>query len=136
MLNRADLDFRGRRVLVFHGKGGKYREVPLHPQAAQAVRAYLATRTDDLPPLFISRQHNRLSLKTIWHILERYTSQLDLGKRIRVHSLRHTAATALKHASGNDPQAVQRFLGHSSINTTMRYWHLDDDELSDAVFRM
>jgi integrase len=30
---------------------------------------------------------------------------------------------------------VQRLLGHSSIATTVRYMHLDDDDLADAVDR-
>lgn len=42
------------------------------------------------------------------------------------HSLRHAGATAAYNATG-DLRGVQEMLGHSSLATTQRYLHLDDD---------
>lgn len=42
------------------------------------------------------------------------------------HSLRHAGATAAYRAT-RDLRAVQEMLGHSSLATTQRYLHLDDD---------
>jgi integrase len=56
--------------------------------------------------------------------------------RIRVHDLRHTAATALLVA-GVHPKLVQDFLGHSSIKTTLdTYSHVMPTIHDDAIRRL
>lgn len=44
-------------------------------------------------------------------------------KKITPHSLRHSYATHLIEA-GVELQQVQRILGHTNLNTTLRYTHL------------
>ena len=52
---------------------------------------------------------------------------------IRVHDLRHTAATRTLAATGN-MKLAQKLLGHSRIETTAKYAHvLDDDEIRNAM---
>jgi integrase len=48
------------------------------------------------------------------------------------HDLRHTHATWLRQA-GAPVEVVQRSLGHADVATTMRYAHVDDSELRDAL---
>lgn len=56
--------------------------------------------------------------------------------RIRVHDLRHTAATALM-VEGVHPKVVQDMLGHSTITTTMdTYSHVMPALHADAVRRL
>jgi integrase len=56
--------------------------------------------------------------------------------RLRVHDLRHTAAS-LWLAAGADPKVVQRVLGHSSAAMTMDlYGHLIDQNLWDAAAKV
>jgi integrase/recombinase XerD len=50
------------------------------------------------------------------------------------HSWRHAYATSLLRR-GVDIHVVQRLLGHSNISTTVRYLHLSDADLSEAVER-
>jgi integrase len=52
--------------------------------------------------------------------------------RIRVHDLRHTAATAALRR-GATIVAVQRLLGHTNIAITSRYLHSDDAELAQVA---
>lgn len=50
----------------------------------------------------------------------------------RWHDLRHTAATWLRQA-GTPVEVVQRILGHADIETTMRYAHVVDSEVQEAM---
>jgi hypothetical protein len=55
--------------------------------------------------------------------------QLGAGIRLRIHDLRHTAASLLI-ASGANVKAVQSQLGHKSATTTLdRYGHLIPENL-------
>lgn len=53
----------------------------------------------------------------------------------RWHDLRHTHATLLRQA-GVALEIVQRSLGHTAITTTMRYAHVDDQEVKDALRKL
>jgi integrase len=51
---------------------------------------------------------------------------------VRIHDLRHTYASMA--VSGGMPiQMVGRLLGHSQLQTTMRYAHLADDPVLEAA---
>lgn len=54
---------------------------------------------------------------------------------LTVHSLRHSFATHY-HLENNDVPRLKNQLGHSSIQTTMIYTHLTDEEMRNAVDNM
>ena len=53
-------------------------------------------------------------------------------KKIAWHALRHTFASNLASA-GIPLNAIQTLLGHSTINMTMRYSHLNKNDLKKAI---
>ncbi|HXF89540.1 MAG TPA: site-specific integrase [Xanthobacteraceae bacterium] len=53
----------------------------------------------------------------------------------RWHDLRHTHATWLRQAKV-PVEVVQRSLGHTQLSTTMRYAHVDDTEVQEALRRL
>ena len=55
--------------------------------------------------------------------LRRVLRQLNIKKRVSIHTLRHSYATHLLEA-GVNIRRIQQYLGHNSWNSTMVYLHL------------
>lgn len=132
-----DLDV-GR--IRFTQKGGRTRHFPINSE----MRAFLSSmpKADTLP-------HARYVLTYINHkakgqprhritagggLAEKFREALDAAEitDFRFHDLRHTFATRLLRQTGN-LKLVSRLLGHSQIETTMRYAHVLDSDLREAM---
>lgn len=106
-------------IVVRNGKGGKYREVPLNPQAKKALEKYLAVRSSPSEELFIG-QRGPLRRETVDKILKKYCKIAGI-EDISAHVLRHTFCTQLM--SENVPlPIISKLAGHSSIQTTMQFY--------------
>ena len=111
------------------GKGGKERVVPLLGTAAGAVSSYLASgrpsldRSGACAALFLNVRGTRISRQSVHAICERY-GRLAGIEGLHPHTLRHSFATHLVEG-GADLRVVQELLGHSSIQTTQIYSHVD-----------
>lgn len=128
----ADLDLRERIVLVRDGKGGKDRYVPF----SQTARTFLQKYLDQLRPRLVKtvpklerevvflRKRKKLSKTMIWMVFAAALKKAGIKKKNRtVHSIRHSCATHLLEA-GADVRTVSEFLGHTSIEITARYTHV------------
>jgi integrase/recombinase XerD len=119
---------RGVPHLQVYGKGGKIRNIPLHPGSHELLTDYLEASghaSDKAGPLFRPIRNNRtgelngaLSPDGIYKIVRGYTTVL--GVPSGAHVMRATAATnALEHQA--DIAKVQEWLGHADISTTRMY---------------
>jgi hypothetical protein len=59
------------------------------------------------------------------------TNKLNFGKKVSTHTLRHSYATHLLEA-GVSLKAIQMYMGHSSLQTTMIYLHLTQTAEANA----
>ncbi|MFL6695454.1 MAG: tyrosine recombinase XerC [Ramlibacter sp.] len=126
-----DLDAGEAHVL---GKGSKRRAVPIGHKAVEALRTWLALRTQlggDDPALFTGRGGKRLTSQSIWLRLRRRSQQAGLATPVHPHMLRHSFASHVLQSSG-DLRAVQELLGHANISTTQVYTRLDFQHLAKA----
>lgn len=136
-LNIEDINLDTRILHVKKGKNNKQRLIPFSKTSAKYLRDWIYEYRNYLvldkteSKLFISRYGKPLSGGTLGVRLKRMIDQSDKiklkEKTITLHSLRHSIATHLL-ANGMDIQKVQRFLGHSSLDTTEIYTHLLSDE--------
>ncbi|MBQ6274675.1 MAG: tyrosine recombinase XerC [Oscillospiraceae bacterium] len=135
-LNLTDVYEDHVRVL---GKGNKERVVYFGEGCREAIDDYLMVRNVEKVPekdknaLFISQKNGRFGVRGVQQMLGKklLTAGLD-PSRYSPHKLRHTAATLmLKH--GVDTRALQEVLGHSNLNTTQIYTHLDNAALHEAA---
>ena len=135
-LNTTDIYEDHLRVI---GKGNKERVVFFAEGCREAIDDYLMVRNPEkLPPedknaLFISRDNRRISVRGVQMMVEKKLIIAGLDStRFSPHKLRHTAAT-LMLKNGVDTRALQEVLGHSNLNTTQIYTHLDNAALHEAA---
>ena len=119
-LNITDIDFEARDCVVF-GKGDKERRVYFDAKAKLHLQNYLHTRTDDNPALFVTLDapFSRLKISGVEIRMRELGRSLHLD-RIHPHKFRRTMATRAID-KGMPIEQVQKILGHSQIDTTMRY---------------
>ncbi len=129
-LSRGDLNLDLGLVRCL-GKGGKERIVPVGQPARRAVQAYLASRRDAAPALFLGNKGRPLTRVAFWRIISRYARQAGIRGAVSPHTLRHSFATHLLEG-GADLRAIQELLGHSSIATTQIYTHITVDHLREV----
>jgi integrase/recombinase XerD len=127
-LNRDDVHFSSKDLVVF-GKGAKERRVYINDRTNMYLREYLQGRTDDNPALFVGTKspHNRLTKAGIEDIIRRTAKRAKVEKA-HPHRFRRTAATNALNR-GMPVQEVAELLGHSNLQTTMRYCTVSQDSV-------
>jgi len=107
-------------------KGEKERVVPLAPVATQAMELYFREQTLASPYIWLNyRGDDPLSRISAYKIVKKY-----LG--VSPHVLRHSFASSLI-IGGADLRVVQELLGHSSLETTQIYTHIQKQNLAETM---
>lgn len=137
-LNVGDIKADGTMTVT--GKGNKERLVYLNEACKVAIRDYLSVRPNENLPyphqnaLFISRNHRRISPKTVQHIVKTHLQNAGLGGQgFSTHKLRHTAATLMYQHGQVDIRVLKDILGHSNLGTTQIYTHVSDTQIKNAI---
>jgi len=119
-LNKSDIDFESRECVVL-GKGNKQRKVYFDARTKIHLQRYLQSRTDNNDALFVSLQkpNNRLQISGVEIRLRELGRKLDMSK-VHPHKFRRTLATTAID-KGMPIEQVQQLLGHQSIDTTLQY---------------
>jgi integrase/recombinase XerC len=113
------------------GKGDEDRQwYEITPKTEEAVGAWLAVRGDLPGPLFprldpgappAGRGLLRLTGDAACQIVAGLARKAGIMRRVKPHSLRHSATTTLLDKTDGDYRAVQRFTRHVSIQTVQLY---------------
>ncbi len=135
-LDLGDIDRAGGMVRVL-GKGRKERLVPFGRKAGEALENWIACRHELLAgcrkgvapqAAFLNARGGRLTIRSIWNIVDRYVVHTSQKLNVHPHTLRHTFATHMLNA-GADLRSIQEMLGHESLSTTQKYTHLSTEQL-------
>jgi len=125
------------RVILVHGKGSKQRFVPYVESLDSLWDKYLnhsrplilKLQQSDL--VFTNARGSKLSRMGFWKILRQAVIKAGIKKDVTPHTFRHSFATHLLEG-GVNLRIVQTLLGHSSINTTQIYTHVDMRRMIEA----
>jgi site-specific recombinase XerD len=123
-LKIADIDSKNMRIKIVQGKGAKDRFTILSKQVLLELRAYYVIYKPTEYLFNGYRPGKSMSVRNIEHLVQKAVAKIGLGsKHYTVHTIRHSFATHLVD-NGADLHTVKELLGHTSLQTTMRYMHL------------
>jgi integrase/recombinase XerD len=150
-LDLYDVDTARGLLIVRQGKGKRDRIVPLTEAASYWLARYITDARPELatgkkkgrrsktkevqPPapttaLWLAVSGRRLSYQMLAQRIHDYADQAEL--KATVHSFRHCCATHLLRG-GASLRHVQQLLGHTSLNSTEIYTHVEIEDLKRAV---
>ncbi len=115
-------DVKEDSYICVHGKGNKWREIPLGNKACRALSRYIrqyrkcAAKTD---PVFLSRYGTEMAHETLKDMLLRLATNAGVND-CHPHKFRHSFATRFM-ASGGEIYDLSRLMGHSSVAITEGY---------------
>ena len=140
MLDNGSLSPSNKTVRIM-GKGSKERVIQIENEnTIEALEAYKQKTTAIWPewgqkrhiPLILNRFGGRISDQSIRSIIKHWAKAAGLSEDITPHMFRHTFATLLLE-NDVDIRYIQRFLGHSSIQTTEIYTHVASSKMRDIL---
>ena len=137
-LTSRDLHLEEGMIRVL-GKGSKERFVPIGLVAISCLKNYrnnvrhkfLSNKNYATEQIFLNQRGGKFSRMGIWKIIDKYAKRAEIEFQVHPHIFRHSFATHLLEG-GADLRVVQELLGHSSLNTTQIYTHLDNSYIKEV----
>lgn len=131
----ADIDLVRRTLYVraAAAKSGKPRTIPLNYEVLGTLEAWKKQVAAESKALvFAGREGEKLThVKRSWATVTKAAGLSNL----RWHDLRHAFASKLVQA-GVDLNIVRELMGHADLQMTLRYSHLRQENLADAVSKI
>jgi integrase/recombinase XerD len=128
-LRVQDIDSGRMLIHIHNGKGGKDRMVQLSTVLLETLRTYYKQYKPSGYLFEGDRNGEPYSSRSAQEVLKRSKLWAGVKKKGSIHMLRHSYATHLLEA-GTDIRYIQELLGHSSLQTTLRYTHVSNLKLN------
>ncbi len=132
-INIKHIDFRNHFIRIIR-KGGKEQQVYFSDETEHYISDYLRERMSRQgynaeDPLFLSNRNERISVRTVQYMVEKYVKAALPGKEgISPHKLRSSFAMEF-YKYNKDILMLQQRMGHKSIVATNIYAKAADNEL-------
>ena len=124
--------FDEQMILISKAKGGKSRYIPILPELAHELRTHIGDRQNGR--LFETIHATPYSPRRIQQIVKETASEAKIEKRVYPHLLRHSVATTLLEG-GMSLEQIQKFLGHSKLETTQIYAESTPEMIKESYQR-
>lgn len=124
------------KTIKVHGKRNKDRIIPVGEELLAMIENYIVIRDRQFPnrnssSLIVDDKGNEASPQFVYGLIHEMLKGITTIEQKSPHVLRHTFATHLLNR-GADIRAIQKLLGHSSLNSTQIYTHNTIDKLKDV----
>ena len=134
-LKRNDVHL-SEKILKVTGKGDKERIIPIVDACVQQMELYLNLvrknwQKKTLPNFFINQYGRVLTRQYVHNLIKKKCEECNLNPNLSAHSFRHSFASHLLDGNA-DLRIVQEILGHSDIQTTQIYTHIQNKRLVNA----
>ena len=134
-LKRNDVHL-SEKILKVTGKGDKERIIPIVDACVQQMELYLNLvrknwQKKTLPNFFINQYGRVLTRQYVHKQKKKKCEECNLNPNLSAHSFRHSFASHLLDGNA-DLRIVQELLGHSDIQTTQIYTHIQNKRLVNA----
>jgi integrase/recombinase XerD len=127
-LDISDLNLDYNEIMVKDTKNYDDRKVILSEKCVCVLQEYLATvQNYEGDAVFISRKGRKISRNRVYALVKKYGRLAGIKKKVTPHVLRHTFATTMI-GNGASVFEVKQQLGHRSLESTLRYVHLQTEE--------
>lgn len=128
-LKWTDVDLKNHLIRIEYGKNNKQRFIPINAQLEDTLRDIRAgEKMLDCPYVF---NHNGNRYTDIKKPFQRTLKKAGI-ENFRFHDLRHTFASHLV-MSGVPLNTVRELLGHATMEMTLRYAHLSNENKRQAI---
>ena len=134
-LNKEDIRLSENIVIVQKGKNSKRRLVPISDKIKTELEEFIFSNEKKTNEIFVHSKGKRMQtgtlnkrLKNLIHKAKLNLNQTQLNT-IGIHNLRHSIATHLLQ-NGMKLEQVQKFLGHSHIESTEIYTHITQNQIN------
>ncbi len=131
-LNNDDINFKDNSFVVTR-KGGSKTILYFDDDVSAALKRYIeykelnAEFIKEPDALFISNNKNRITVRAVENLVQKYAKIISPLKKISPHKLRSTYGTQLYKATG-DIYIVADVLGHKDVNTTRKHYAAISDD--------
>jgi integrase len=120
-LQWSDVEFETGTLHLRRAKGGTTATHPLLGDELRALRTL--KREAQSPFVFVSERNAPFTVSGFAKLVERAGIEAKLPFKVHPHMLRHACGYALANR-GTDTRTLQAYLGHRSIQSTVRYTEL------------
>jgi integrase len=128
-LKWQSVDLSRRYIFIEDSKSGKSRKVPMNSTVYKILN-----NMPTVSEFIFFNPETKTHIKDIAVAFRAAREKAGL-KGLRLHDLRHTAASKMVEA-GVDIVTVSKILGHASLQMTMRYAHPTPENMRRAVDRL
>jgi integrase len=124
------VEFENARLHVRRAKNGTPSVHPIHGDELRALRRLQREQDPVSPFVFTTERGGPFSVSAFQRLVARAGEAAGLGFAAHPHMLRHACGYALAN-KGIDTRALQAYLGHKSIQHTVRYTELSPTRFKD-----
>lgn len=127
-----DIDFYDDEILIVR-KGGDKDKVLMSQEVEAAITDYISeerkliANSDNSPALFLNYKGDRLPVRSIQLLIEKYSLDAGISDNVTPHTLRRTFGTSVYRETG-DIKIVKDALHHKSIQTSIDHYIESSEE--------